>query len=237
MTLAYYKKDPPKDLHKKKNKDRYFALASLALGLLSIGFAVWPLVSWQYKIATKYSTQVKEAPIPTGQVLSEQLIMDNYVQVQEASDGFSYFTTDFRPIGPRPKTFQLSIPKLKIVKAKVKIDSLDFLKNLSHFPGSAIPGEIGNSFITGHSVLPQFNDPKDYRAIFTKLEELEIGDEIFAYAGGKTYKYIVQYSKVVDPKDVSVLVPISKTGRNLTLMTCVPPGTSAKRLVVITTLI
>ena len=129
------------------------------------------------------------------------------------------------------------IPKLKIKDARAKVDSLDFYNNLSHFPGSALPGEIGNSFITGHSVLPQFNDPKNYKAIFTKLSDLEVGDDVIVQMSGQTFHYVVQYAKVVDPRDTSVLAPISQSGRNLTLMSCVPPGTSTKRLVVITSLI
>ncbi|MBI2012473.1 sortase, partial [Candidatus Curtissbacteria bacterium] len=159
------------------------------------------------------------------------------VQVVADPDGFSYFTTDYKPQNPRPKEFYLTVPKLKIKGAKVLVDNLNFYKNLSHFPGSAIPGEAGNSFITGHSVLPQFADPEDYRAIFTKLSDLEIGDDVVVEIEGRTLHFTVQYAKVVDPHDTSVLAPISPSGRNLTLMTCVPPGTNSKRLVVITSLI
>ena len=103
--------------------------------------------------------------------------------------------------------------------------------------GTALPGDVGNSFITGHSVLPQFADPENYRAIFTKLSDLEIGDDVQVTMAGQNFHYTVGYSKIVDPRDLSVLAPISANGRNLTLMTCVPPGTSSKRLVVITSLI
>jgi LPXTG-site transpeptidase (sortase) family protein len=37
----------------------------------------------------------------------------------------------------------------------------------------------------------------------------------------------------VDPKDVSVINPPDGSGRYLTLMTCVPPGFNAKRLIVL----
>ena len=96
---------------------------------------------------------------------------------------------------------------------------------------------MGNSFITGHSILPQFADPKDYKAIFTELPKLGIGDEVLIDLGDKTIRFVVQYSKVVEPDDLSVLGPITQNGRNLTLMTCVPPGTNTKRLVVVTSLL
>ena len=60
---------------------------------------------------------------------------------------------------------------------------------------------------------------------------------VFVEIGAKRLQFAVQYFKIVDPHDISVLAPISTSGRNLTLMTCVPPGTNTKRLVVITSLI
>lgn len=237
MSLAIYIKDPPKNLHNSKKKDRYFAIFIISVGIASIFFAAWPFVTWQFSTLSKLSPKIENAPVPQGQVLSQQSALALQVQIAQDKDGFSYFTTDYKPEGKRPKQFYLSIQKLKIKNAKVVVDSLDFYKNLSHFPGTAIPGEIGNSFVTGHSVLPQFNDPKDYRAIFTKLPSLEIGDEIKVNLAGEIYTYVVQYSKVVDPKDLSVLAPILPGSKNLTLMTCVPPGSSSKRLVIISSLI
>ncbi|OGD85318.1 hypothetical protein A3B51_00530 [Candidatus Curtissbacteria bacterium RIFCSPLOWO2_01_FULL_41_18] len=238
MTLAIYIKDPPKLANKKtRKKDRYFYLLISLVGLLSIIFAVWPYFLWQLTTARRLTAKVQDFPIPQKEVLSASQISQANVQVVKDPDGFSYFTTTYKPQGNRPKEFYVTIPKLKIENATAKVDNLNFKNNLSHFPGSALPGEIGNAFITGHSVLPQFNDPNDYNAIFTKLDSLEVGDEVYAQIGDQRFKYVVQYSKVVDPQDTSVLQPLSSQGKNLTLMTCVPPGTSTKRLVVITSLI
>lgn len=237
MSLKIYIKEPPRDLKKEQKRDRLFGIAILSLGLFSILFAVGPSFVWQLNVASKINADIEDTPIPKGQVLSERAVLEKNVQVVENPDGFSYFSTDLKPNEKRPKEFYVTIPKLKIKNAKAKVGSLNFAQNLSHFPGSALPGEVGNSFVTGHSVLPQFNDPEDYHAIFTKLSDLEVGDVVFAELDGKTFKYVVQYSKIVNPKDVSVLLPISQNGKNLTLMTCVPPGSNSKRLVVITSLI
>jgi len=220
-----------------KRPDRYFYVLILLVGISSILFAVWPYVVWQLSTGPRLKASIQDMPVPRSKVLSATTIYTEGVQIIKDKDGFSYFSTSFKPQGPRPKEFYVTIPKLKIFKAQAVVDNLNFTKNLSHFPGSALPGELGNVFITGHSVLPQFNDPGNYRAIFTKLTDLEIGDKIEITNGDKTYQYMVQYSKVVDPRDISVLSPISKNGKNLTLMTCVPPGTSLKRLVVVTSLI
>lgn len=247
MALAVYIKDPPK-VHQVQNQDaerprqwrkkgeRVFFGLMTAVGAASVAFALWPLFAWNLIILPKLTDTTRDAPIPQGEVLSVSSLVGD-VQVVKDPDGFTYFTTDYKPQGPRPKEFYLTIPKLKIKRAKVLVDNLNFYKNLSHFPGSAIPGDVGNSFITGHSVLPQFNDPSDYRAIFTKLSDLEIGDEVLVEIEDKRFNFVVQYAKVVDPHDLSVVSPISPNGRNVTLMTCVPPGTNTKRLVVVTSLI
>ena len=238
MALTIYlKEDTAKKIQIKKRNDRAFSAAIAILGIVAISLAAWPLFVWQIKTLPKLTAKVDQAPIPQGLVLSEKSTLEANVQVVEDPDGFSYFSTNYKPPGPRPTQFEITIPRLKIKDAIVKVDSLNFYSSLAHFPGSALPGEVGNSFITGHSVLPQFADPENYRAIFTKLSDLEIGDDVQVTMAGQNFHYTVGYSKIVDPRDLSVLTPISANGRNLTLMTCVPPGTSSKRLVVITSLI
>lgn len=243
MTLAIYVKAPPK---KPKNykTERYFYIGATAVGLGAIIFSLLPFIAWQISTLPKLTSKPENIPVPKTEVLSATTVLAQNVQVVKDPDGFSYFTTTYNPKSStpsanieRPEEFTLSIPKIEIQKARVVVDTTKFDTNLSHFPGTAIPGEVGNSFITGHSVLPEFADTKNYRAIFTKLSDLEIGDDIAAIVDGKTYHYIVQYSKVVDPKDTSVLLPLSPTGRNLTLMSCVPPGTNLKRIVIIANLI
>lgn len=241
MSLALYIKENPGQAFankiKKKKRDRFFAVAISLLGLSSILFASWPFFVWNFELIPQLSAKIENAPIPKGEVLSTKTTLLRDVQVARDTDGFSYFTTNFRPSGNRPEEFYLTIPKLEITGAIVKTDTIKFYDNLGLFPGSALPGEEGNAFITGHSVLPQFNDPTNYREIFTNLPKLEIGDTVFAQVQGKTYQYVVQYKKVVDPSDTSVLAPIARGAKTLTLMTCVPPGTSFKRLIVVTSLI
>ncbi len=239
MALVVYIKAKPKAKGFSLNKktERYFLGVLSLIGFTAIIFAIYPYFSWRLKTLPKLTAKIEQAPVPTGQVLSSGTIENTNVQVVQDPDGFSYFTTDYKPQSPRPNEFTISIPKLKIEGALAKVDTLRFDSNLSHFPGSAIPGQVGNSFVTGHSVLPQFNDPQNYRAIFSKLPDLEVGDEVIVEIEGKKLNFVVQYAKVVDPRDLSVLSPISQNSRSLTLMTCVPPGTNLKRLVVVTSLI
>lgn len=240
MSLSIYAKEPPPDYDtykRAKSKDKVFAGVITSLGLASIFYAAWPLFVWVMITVPNISTTSKITPIPKGDVLSEKTVNGQDVSIVKDQDGFSYFVTGYKPKENRPKEFLLSIPKLKIEDATVLVDSTKLSENLAHFPGSALPGEVGNSFVTGHSVLPQFADPKNYKTIFSKLPDLEIGDVVKVDFEGKTFDYVVQYKKIVNPNDLSVLAPISTQGKNLTLMTCVPPGTSIQRMVVITSLI
>ncbi len=136
-----------------------------------------------------------------------------------------------------PDFFTISIPKLGIENALVEVNTptLNPKEALGHYAGSALPGIPGNSFIYGHSVLPWFFNPKNYKTIFSVLEQLEAGDAIFVQYDGKNFSYTVERKEILYPKDVNPLATIKPKYLNestLTLMTCVPPGTKLKRLLI-----
>ncbi len=142
-----------------------------------------------------------------------------------------------RKQGNTPNIFYLTIPKLGIERAEVETNSQNLSpdERLGHYLGSALPGEVGNTFIYGHSVLPMFYDPKNYRTIFSTLDKLEKGDEISVEFGEQHFKYLVEKSVVLKPEDVKPLEPIALEflrQPSLTLMTCVPMGLGTNRLLV-----
>jgi len=94
-----------------------------------------------------------------------------------------------------------------------------------------MPGEYGNVAIFGHSTLPQLYDEKDYKTIFTYLPSLEKGDKILIQVGDLEYEYVVDDMFVVNPDKISVLDQ-RYDASYVTLITCVPPGTYWKRLVI-----
>lgn len=142
-----------------------------------------------------------------------------------------------------PATFSLSIPKLGIKNAKVETNSLtlDPDKLLGHYRGTALPGDSGNAFIYGHSVLPYFYNPKDYKTIFSTLPSLNKGDLILLDFNGVIYKYEIAAKLTLKPSDVNVFdtnpAHISDTTSFVTLMTCAPPGAKTYRLLVVGRLI
>jgi sortase A len=128
-------------------------------------------------------------------------------------------------------TYQISIPKLKVDNAIVTVGSLDLKKSLIQYPQTALPGQLGSPVIFGHSVLPQFFNPKSYLTIFSTLYKLKTGDEIFIDYDNIRYRYLVEEMYEVSPNDLSVLEQ-RFDGRYLTLITCSPPGTYLRRLII-----
>lgn len=203
----------------------------ISLGFLSIGIfvliqVILPVVSFQiWLVGQKYNNQALISPNQPmrGQVLG--------VSVKN-KDNFPTFVSNLtRETKPNYSQFNLSVPKLKIEEVTVFVDSNDLSKGLIQLPGSAMPGEKGNIFISGHSALSPLFSFKT--AIFARLTDLKKGDEILVEAGETRFEYLVTELKVVDPNDLSVIPPPDKLGRYISLMTCVPPGLNFKRLIVL----
>ena len=102
-------------------------------------------------------------------------------------------------------------------------------KGTIHLAGTALPGQIGNVFITGHSSNYPWAKGK-YNSIFALLGKLVTGDLIRVRYHDQDYIYKVSGSKVVKPDDLTSL----KQGNQsiLSVMTCTPVGTSINRLIV-----
>ncbi len=124
--------------------------------------------------------------------------------------------------------YTLSIPKLKIDKAVVTIGGKKLFDTLIQYPGTALPGEYGNTVIFGHSVLPAFYNPKDYKSIFSLIPKLEKGDRIFIEFDGMEFVYVVETYFEVKPAEIDILEQRFDQ-QLLSLVTCVPPGTYLRR--------
>lgn len=103
-------------------------------------------------------------------------------------------------------------------------------RGVVHYPGTAEPGQAGNFFLTGHSSYFPWA-PGDYKSIFARLGELQVGDEYWVYHNGDKYRYVIESKREILPSDVTVLdQPLGK--RVATLMTCTPVGTTLRRLII-----
>jgi len=139
--------------------------------------------------------------------------------------------TDFQVSPSKTTHYFLSIPKLKIDQAVVTVGGEDLGKSLIQYPGTALPGQLGNVVILGHSVLPIFYNPEEYKTIFSKVPNLEQGDEIIIRIDGITYTYIVHDYYEKEPGEVELME--QKYDRyEMSLVTCVPQGTYLRRGVI-----
>ncbi|MBI4036436.1 class E sortase [Candidatus Daviesbacteria bacterium] len=212
---------------------KLLALPLLGLGVFLLLQVSLPLLSfkiWELKFIQSNNLLISPQP-PKKHVLG--------VSIQKQDGSFPAFISSLqRDIKAPFDEFTMSVPRLEIKQAKVLVDSNDLTAGLAHLPGSALPGERGNVFISGHSSLPQFfKGDKNYGAIFANLANLKKGDQILIQVGGSEFNYQVLGIKIVEPNDLSVILPPDETGRFLSLMTCVPPGLNTKRLVVLAKLI
>src|SRR3989344_6548913 len=238
MALYIYKKE----LYSQKKKVIHYAsYISLTLGCLLLFWSFYPVISFEIYSRIFLRQQVS-SPIPRSQVTS------SLQQANSVIGSYNVFSNNLRdftqvslwfPTKPQTamsrnltiKEYALSIPKLNIKNAKVIIGGDDLKKSLVHYLPQSVPGEYGNVVIFGHSTLPQLYDPKNYTTIFTYLPSLEKGDKIQVFIGEEQYEYETYDIFVVNPEEVSVLEQ-SNDASYLTLITCVPPGTYWKRLIV-----
>jgi LPXTG-site transpeptidase (sortase) family protein len=110
-----------------------------------------------------------------------------------------------------------------------------------HYPGMAFPGEVGNVFFTGHSSNYSWAQG-DYNYVFATLIHAKKDMRIIIYFNKKKYVYKVADKFEVGANDTWVLrnnpQEIRYPERDeepeslLTLMTCTPPGTDWRRLII-----
>ena len=134
---------------------------------------------------------------------------------------------------------QLSIPRLGIEAPIQYVEENSeavfqdaLMEGVVHYPGTAMPGELGNVYIFGHSSdLAWKRNP--YATVFALLPQIKPGDEIIiSDAQGKAMTYIAQDTVIVNPSDVEVLSQFDYQKKMLTLQTSYPLGTALQRFIV-----
>jgi sortase A len=124
--------------------------------------------------------------------------------------------------------FAPAVGILRIAKIRLEVpilegtDGLSLNRGVGHVVGTASPGSVGNMAIAGH---------RD--GFFRGLKDISLGDAIEVAGLHETETYIVDRIIVVDPSDIWVLQP--RTRSSLTLITCYPfhyIGSAPKRYIV-----
>jgi len=92
----------------------------------------------------------------------------------------------------------------------------------SHWPGTAMPGQLGNVVVAGHRTT--------YTRPFWDLQALQPGDElVFTMLDGSRHVYALDGIEIVDPSAVHI---VDQTyAYTATLFACHPRGSARQRIV------
>ncbi len=222
--------------YKKNNEDKlkkYLRLLSfllLVIGISIIFYVLFPVISWQIYFQPAFASQNITSSIPRASIVDLAKNSMDATDYTRAENWFPKFNLSSKNELDTP-LYTISIPKINIGEAEVSASDTDLTKHLVNYQGTSIPGKNGNAVIFGHSTLPQLFNAKDYKTIFANAYQLKNGDTIYATVKGVKYSYKIFKIIIVDPSDSSALEQ-DYNNSYLTLVTCTPPGTIWKRLVI-----
>ncbi|MBA3802788.1 MAG: class E sortase [Acidimicrobiia bacterium] len=117
----------------------------------------------------------------------------------------------------------IEIPKLGLVRyvfEGVQLPTLD--RGPGHWPGTAMPGEVGNAVIAGHRT--------SHNADFADLNSLRRGDEVIFNLGDARHVYTVRKTEIVAPQSLWIIDQTRNA--TATLFACHPRGSVSQRIVV-----
>jgi LPXTG-site transpeptidase (sortase) family protein len=193
------------------------SIVSAIFGVLVLTAVLYPIISYESSSREKYPALL--SPIVKDS-FDSRLESFDYTR---ASNWFVDAASKEEFLAPNISHYTLTIPKLGIKDATVVIGGEDLSESLIQYPGTASPGKLGNTVVFGHSILPQFFNPKNYIAIFSTLPTLEKGDVVKVEYDGVSYEYAVEAMFEVLPTDLRVLDQEQRDSY-ISLVTCVPPG-------------
>lgn len=166
----------------------------------------------QWKAAIEYNENLNGDPVHDPFVPGSGYVLpQNYEEVLNVDGVMCY----------------LEIPKISLKLPVYHGTSEEVLeKGIGHLESTSLPigGESRYSVLTGHRGLPSAE-------LFTRLDELEVGDYFFIHVLDKTLTYQVDHIEVIEPDQLEKLTVVP--GQDLvTLLTCTPYGVNSHRLLV-----
>lgn len=236
MKTQVYKKGSRKNI---RQIVRFSGLFASLLGLVLGMYTFFPLISYELYIKPAFASQTFAAPIPQKTIITEDYIQSlfkntaNSLRNLGSNNSQSWMPTTYKEmeIASQLSSYNISIPKLGITNAEVSTIDNNVDEHLVHFAGTNLPPNQGNSAVFGHSTLPQWFDPTDYKAIFATAHTLQIGDAINVTINDQIYTYKIMDIAIVDPEQTNYFEQ-NVDGSYLTIVTCTPPGTVWKRLLI-----
>lgn len=189
----------------------------LGAGLLAIGAA-----GAQSPVATAPTTSTTEATTTTSTTEAPTTTTTAALPRQATTP----IDVPPDPYAPEPEVVigRIVIPRLGLdvpLNQGVTLNNID--NGPSHWPGSAMPGEIGNVVVAGHRVT----NTRPFR----NIDDLQPGDEIRFEVGGAWTTYRVRAHEIVTPDQMRIAAPTDTPV--VTLFACHPPGSARFRYVVV----
>jgi sortase A len=129
------------------------------------------------------------------------------------------------PYAPTPlvEVGVIEIPKIGLAHKVYEGITLTVIDHgPGHWPGSALPCQIGNTVFPGHRVT--------HSHPFLNIDLLSPGDQIVFHMPARDCVYAVTGSQIVSPEDVWVTDPTPKP--TATIIACHPKHSAAQRIVV-----
>ena len=124
---------------------------------------------------------------------------------------------------PRIEVGTIEIPAIGLTRTifeGIRQTTLD--NGPGHWPGTAMPGEVGNVVLAGHRV----SENRD----FNQLDRLQPGDEVIMSTLSGRHVYRVTGTEIVLPD--ALWITEQTYERTATLFACHPPGSVRERIVV-----
>ena len=123
----------------------------------------------------------------------------------------------------------IEIPKIDVSMTMyegIRRSTLD--RGPGHWPGTAMPGQVGNVVVAGHRTSGH--------QVFRNIDVLVEGDEIlFTETDGSVHRYRVTSWRIVVPTEVWIVDQTPTP--TATLFACHPPGSVRERYVVFAELV
>ncbi len=124
---------------------------------------------------------------------------------------------------PLVKVGEIRLPRIGLVHPIYEGVSLTVVDHgPGHWPGSAMPGQLGNTVFAGHRVT--------HSHPFRRFDELQPGDEVVFVTADGEFHYKVTGTEIVGSKDTWIVNPTPDA--TMTLFACHPPGSAKQRIVI-----
>jgi len=136
--------------------------------------------------------------------------------------------------------FNIKAPIIIVTDSDLDLIYKELKKGVVLYPGSAIPGQ-GYSIIIGHSSQYPW-EQGNYKSVFSLLNELDSGDQIYVFWEQKPLVFEVRDKKIFipwpkGPETTETIFPPSNEESILILQSCWPVGVASKRVAVKTVLV